>query len=237
MGINASEYTIGFEHPVALPMSIAAERFHVLTDLGVHLFVNGSREKFITSDHPVVIHNQFCQGITMRGVLGWNSSGIQIIFPISPRRVIFLYDTSIYTVGAGRKQNVKKLTSLAEVKNINAFQILNAESNIYFLDEAMKNVVIRSVEQLSEKRKIKRNILVQTEMVDDDGMSAIIHQYERIIPLSFDVVSVRIRKPMRRLPLSTRGSMYRHRAPFSDEAGGRRHGQHIRYPVRRSFED
>ena len=75
-------------HSVAMPLSAAAELLPLAVDLRAHLFINTTLREFITSDDPVVLHNQYCQGITGEGVKGWNCRGLQAFWPISPRKLI-----------------------------------------------------------------------------------------------------------------------------------------------------
>jgi hypothetical protein len=96
---------------------------------------------------------------------------------------VLLYDTGVYAVGA-KSERVSRIRDPAEVRNINAFQILNALDNVYFRDASMVGPLLSQIEKLAPKRKVKRNITVQTEPVPKgDGTSDIIHQYERLIPL------------------------------------------------------
>ncbi len=56
-------------HPLALLFKFLKEVFGHATDLGMHLLVNGTNEGFITCDDPVVLHNQYCEGIEHMGVV------------------------------------------------------------------------------------------------------------------------------------------------------------------------
>ena len=53
-------------YPVALPMSMVDHVLSIAYDLRMHLLVNETAREFITSDDPVVLHNQYCEGITYR---------------------------------------------------------------------------------------------------------------------------------------------------------------------------
>jgi hypothetical protein len=236
-GIDVSQYTVGYDNSIAIPLSAAADKFHVMGDLRIHLFLNKTNEEFITSDNPVVVHNQFCEGITWQGVLGWACSGIQILLPLSPRHLLFLYDSGVYNVTSNKKPNTKVITSLAEVKCFNSFQIINADKNVYFLSESMKDVVTWQVTHLADKRKVKRLILVQTERVQSgEELSELIHFYEKLLPYNMRLSSVRIKNPYREIPLRRRANMYRHREGFDEFADD--HPPRAQcYAVRRSFAD
>ncbi len=235
-GIDVSNYEIKSPFPVALPLGVAAKCSPLAMRLGVHVFVNETSEEFITSDNPVVAHNQYCEGINNRGVLGWYSTGIQIFLPVSPRHVVLLYDTRVYAVGMKKHRRASQIVDVSEVRSFNAFQIVVASENLYFRDATMGSRLLAQIEQLASKRRIKRNITVQSEAVaKGDGTSELIHQYERIIPLKFQARSVRIKRGMRRISLDERARM-----PDTPEMPGDswprdETGVPMRYPAKRSF--
>ena len=63
-------------YSVPAPLSVAREILPVAADLQAHLFVNTTAREFITSDDPVILHNQYCEGIAYQGVKGWNCARI-----------------------------------------------------------------------------------------------------------------------------------------------------------------
>ena len=236
--IDMSNFRIGHEHPIALPLKVAAQNAFVAADLAICVLKNDTDLDFITSDNPLVVHNQFCEAITWQGVLGWNCSGIQVLFPISPRHVILLYDAAIYAVGTNRNRNILNISNRNEVNIINDFQMLNANYNIYFCQPNMSGNLINRIEQLKTKRNIKRNMLIQTERVSkEDGQSEIVHIYERILPLKLYIAGVRLKRNARRIQLRDRAKMYRKELKSPGEGPSPGLENSIRYPVRRSFAD
>jgi hypothetical protein len=235
-GIGLSDYEIRSKYPVAMPLSAAAECAHIAMQLGVHLFVNETSEEFITSDNPVIAHNQYCEGIEYRGVLGWNCAGIQIFFPISPRHLIFLYDTRIYAVGMKHERSASRIRDISEIRTLNSFQIVVARENIYFRNDSMVGSLLAQTERLASKRRRKRHITVQTKPVaKGDGTSELIHQFERMPPLRFSVGGVRVKRSMKRIPMDQRAGMVR--TPESSIGRGAGAGPSWRYVARRSFSD
>jgi hypothetical protein len=123
------------------------------------------------------------------------------------------------------------------VRNINAFQIVNALENIYFCGASMAGPLISQIEQLAAKRKMKRIITVQTEEVPagDDETSEIIHQYEPLIPLALQLISLRIKRSVRRIKPSQRAMMQRAEGLRTAELTRGEPNSSVLYPVRRSF--
>lgn len=237
-GINPSDYNIKSEHPVAIPLSVAAECAPITMQLGVHVFVNDTSEEFIISDSPVVAHNKYCEGIDYRGVLGWNCTGIQILFPISPRHLVLFYDTKVYAVGTRHERSASRIVDVEDVRNLNAFQIVAARENIYFRNAAMAGPLLVQMKQLDSQRRRKRQITVQTKpVVDGDGTSEIIHQFERMLALKFCVNGVRIKRNMKPIPLAQRAAMVRASKPSANNWPATGISSPVRYAVRRSFSD
>ena len=94
---------------------------------------------FITSDHPVILLNQFAQGAhPLRPFCGFGQSGFQILLPLSPRHCLFFYDPKTYKAGTRNGQLID--LQEADVATINALEIQSAERCIYFNDAVPENV-------------------------------------------------------------------------------------------------
>jgi hypothetical protein len=234
-GIDLSNYELRSRYPVAIPLSVAAQHVSIAMNLALHVFVNETSEEFITSDNPVIAHNQYCEGIDHRGVLGWDCSGIQIFFPVSPRHLFLLYDATVYALDTKHGRRTSRIVDVGEIRTINAFQIVTARENIYFRDAAMADPLLAQIERLASRRHRKRNVTVQSHPVaDGDGTTELIHQFERMVPLKLSLGGVRIKRSMRRIPLDRRAAMFR----TPERAAG--HGPDsspLRYTGRRSFSD
>jgi hypothetical protein len=237
-GIDLSHYEFGSQYPVAIPLSVAAQCAPIAMELGLHVFVNETSEEFVTSDNPVVAHNLYCEGIDYRGVLGWNCAGIQILFPISPRHLVLLYDAKVYAVGAKHDRGASRIDDVADIRNLNAFQIATARENIYFRNDAMVEPLRAQIERLDSRRRRKRHITVQTGPVaNGDGTSELIHQFERMLPLKFCIGSVRIKRSMRRISADRRAAMVRAPEPSAGNRPSGGPGSTLLYVKRRSFSD
>jgi hypothetical protein len=96
--------------------------------------VNGA--KFITSDNPSVIMNEFCaRHDSLHSYAGFSRSGFQLILPLSPDICAYFYDPDVYKVGPRRAQLVS--ISQRDVELVNSLQIQAAEHCVYFHDEAL----------------------------------------------------------------------------------------------------
>jgi hypothetical protein len=234
-GVDPWQYGIRSRYPVAIPLSVAAQRAPIAMQLGLHVFVNETPEEIITNDNPVIAHNQFCEGINYRGVLGWNCAGIQIFLPVSPRHLLLLYDAQVYALDTKHGCRTSRIVDVAEIRTINAFQIVTARENIYFRDAAMAAPLLAQIERLASRRN-KRNITVQSLPVADcDGTSELIHQFERMVPLKLSLRSIGIKRSVRRISLDRRASMARSRGPSARLGPGA--GAPLRYAARRAFSD
>lgn len=217
---------VEFRHiyPVALPLSIAGEMIPVIADLQMHLFVNATRRELITSDDPVVAHNQYCEGISYRGVLGFACRGLQLFWPLSPQHLLLLYDRDVYKVGrSDHGIYVTNVRSEREIAQLNALQILNAHENVYFMEGGEHGNVEAHCVDMSRRRPKARMVFVETESIPDNatgGESALVHQYEPLLPWRLTVSSIRVRKVAEAVPLHSRGSMYRSSRGPGPVAGG-----------------
>lgn len=239
--LDLEPYEIANEHPVALPLLQAPDTIELASDLELHLFTNDTALPFITSDDPVVLHNRYCEGIDYRGVLGWNCSGIQVFWPISPRELVLFYDKDVYRVGRlDRSNRSTALTAESEIQALNLLQILNAHQNVYWRPGWGDGSIELACRSAAERRPKGRTTFVETEEVPvpEGGSSAIVHMYERLLPIRLKLECVAIRRRARRVDLHRRATLYR--KPLEprdeDERFYSRAPLAGRYPVKGSFE-
>lgn len=103
----------------------------VLMDLWMKVLLNKTEIEFITSDSPVVLYNQWCQGVNQVSPTGWASMGLQIFWPISPRHLMLFYDDTIYdaSIQPGKSCEIK---DVKQIEQINSLQLLSVNKNLYF---------------------------------------------------------------------------------------------------------
>jgi hypothetical protein len=104
-----------------------------------------SDDHFVTSDHPVVILNQFCTGAhPVRSFVGFSLSGFQLLLPISPSLCAFFYDAKVYKVGSRRCRSLE--ISSEDVTVVNSLQVQSADNCLYFHDPALAQEVQHLIE-------------------------------------------------------------------------------------------
>lgn len=235
-GIDLDQIEIGDVYPLAIPLSVAPEMIPVVADLQTHLFINTTARGFMTSDDPVVAHNQYCEGITYRGVTGFDSRGLQLFWPLSPEHLLLLFDPDVYRVPrADHGLNATRISSEPDIAQLNALQVLNAHQNVYFEDDDLRTAEGQCADMLRQRPKA-RMVFVETESVPDQatgGESALLHQYEPLLPLSLKVGAIRIRNAAKAVPLHQRATLYRQ----SRDRGRGSSGADMppgRYPVKKT---
>ena len=211
-GIDLDDFTIKQKNSVALPLSGAANVFTLAADLKMHLYVNRTAREFITSDAPVVLHNQYCEGIDFQGVLGWACRGLQVALPLSPAHLLLLFDGGIYKVGDSRRGcEVTHIKEVRDVDQFNLLQMLNAQENVYLKDSGADLQLEQEFKRMASKRPATRMKIVETEHVkiDEEHSSSLVHHYEPLLPIKFLVSNISLRRDARRKPLFQRSMLYR----------------------------
>jgi hypothetical protein len=124
-----------------MALNEAALCLPITFDLCFKLVINKTKEPFITSDHPVVLYNQFLEPRKKYGNnTGLACKGLEIFLPISPRHLLIFFDPDVYKVE--NKSNVSvDITADADVKALNLLQCISADKNLYFNEEISEHQV------------------------------------------------------------------------------------------------
>jgi hypothetical protein len=209
-GVDLNTVKVRDKYPLAQELGVAASIFPMVLDLSWHLIVNNTAEEFLTSDNPVIVHNQFAEAVSYIGVDGWGCRGIQAFLPISPVLMLLLYDGDVYQL-SGQKERKSGL-STESVVSLNKFQMLNASSNVYFRDGGIADVVRCRAPHIDADRKKPRVRFVRTKPVarGNDTYSELISHYRPLLPASLILNCVAIRKPWRFMPVAKRAPLWRH---------------------------
>lgn len=104
----------------------------LLMDLECVILENDTKEDFVLSDNPIVFQNPLLEEHVKYNCNGMASRGLQIYFPLSPRRTICFYDSDVYKF-SGR--NVIDLRSPKDVMQLNRLQFMNADKNVYLKED------------------------------------------------------------------------------------------------------
>ena len=104
----------------------------LLMDLECVVLKNEIKEDFVLSDNPIIFQNPLLEKHVKYNCCGMASRGLQIYFPLSPRRAICFYDSEVYKF-SGR--HVIDLKSPKDVMQLNRLQFMNADKNIYLKED------------------------------------------------------------------------------------------------------
>jgi hypothetical protein len=118
---------------VALSITTALESVLLISDLDVHVLRNLTDLPFVFGDAPVVFCNTYYRNVTHRGVLGYQTPGLQIFYPIDSRTLLMLLDDEVYG-GRCREPFIVDLDQRCDVSQLNALQLHHSLDAIYFAD-------------------------------------------------------------------------------------------------------
>lgn len=236
--MDLDQFEIRNTYRVALPMMAVSEVSPIAQDLTLCLLRNETQRELISSDHPVVLHNRYCEGIDYEGCLGWNCRGIQVFFPISPTLLLALVDTDVYQVrGSKFGPYTVRLKSERDVAQLNRLQVLNAEAHTYFKGSTELHKTVATCNAVRANRPYGRTVLVETDLVEDGAgnLSSLVGMYEAMLPIRLDLEKLSILRAADRVPLERRAGLQRKKIP--DKLGdredyGRPKGGPITYPVK-----
>ena len=161
------------------------------------LVVSHAESVFITSDNPVVKYNQYYEKARGIGTTGAGQKGLQIFLPLSPSRLLILYDGNIY-------DHVKSHTPTEnDVDSVNTFQILSAETNVYFSDWRLKNRLTNLVKDKRQLRLTDTTVLEEFES-DDDENDSLLHMYTETPDLGLNLSFLQVKRRADRVSIGKR---------------------------------
>ena len=151
-------------------MSIVVKCIPYLTDLKMKLIVNKTNNAFIYSDNPIVLYNQFLESKGCSEI-GYNSIGIEILFPLSPIVYLILYDSQIYHMGQSQS-DVIEIFNDDDIYNLNQLQILSANANIYFSKSFDQQCIEKMITNAIAHRKNHMSTVTEYQSVTNkyDGL-------------------------------------------------------------------
>lgn len=168
----------------AMQMSIALELADSLFDLLPVMLENKTNRPFIFGDAPVVFSNPYLRRDRLAGVLGTSSTGLMVLYPLSPTRQLALLDDSVYKVRC-RLPDVLPVRDLRDVSTLNRMQIHNAASAVYFHHRSFSPYVVSLWLQEHRLLEENRGAVVEAPGVDQRGepVGDIFHCFEKQLPL------------------------------------------------------
>ena len=128
------EVRLKVPHGVIEAMARHLPMYPLLGDLDMTLFVNECKEDFLTSDLPIALCNNLPASASRGANIGYSSRGLIILFPLSPRILLFLSDGEVYKV-AKDERDVSVIRNLRDAVELNLPQCFNAYENLYFANK------------------------------------------------------------------------------------------------------
>jgi Protein of unknown function (DUF4238) len=171
-----------------MAIETAIDHLCVMSDLRMKLLLAPANHEFITSDHPTVITNQRFQGRTNFPLSGLAMKGIQIALPVSPSACIFIYDPGCYRVGPRRKETFR-IERPGDIEALNALQILNANSVVYFRGERLTNDLATVRRKVFPRRR--QTPSVQKISDHNSGMLFMLRKEDVRIPFPWSFCKIR----------------------------------------------
>lgn len=166
-GIDLSKFKVNLAEPGAFSVAIASRISPLALDLHYKLLADQTGEGFVTSDNPVVAYNQLLSFRTFGSNCGIAAKGLQLYFPIDPRKLIVFYDGAAYRVGSG-DNIVVNVTSPADIYALNTLQVIGASANIYFQGEHLDTVALhRKAQPYFRTRKARVRVLKGEESASE----------------------------------------------------------------------
>lgn len=146
------------ENPVLEGLIRSIEHERLLDFLDCKFLVNLSLLPLVTSDAPVILYNQLMeQAGNYIGATGLVAKGLQIFYPIHPRLMICLYDSSVYDFGNGCN-NCCSTESIGEIHQLNGLQLINCKSQLFFDDLISEEYLIELCKDFEKYRDTSKNI-------------------------------------------------------------------------------
>ena len=165
-----------------LEMSQSLLGMEQIVDLYPLLLINKTKHPFIFGDAPVIIYNNYQMNVKLRGVLGLQTPGLQIIYPICPNIILLLLDPEVYRV-EGLKEHIIDVEKNNDVDQLNKLQLHNSLNSIYFSDHKYAIYVRELWTQEKKCLALTEDRFIEASAVDQDGnpMGDIIHIYEPML--------------------------------------------------------
>jgi hypothetical protein len=121
-------------------IAVAMENVKLISDLNFYIIRNHTDYPFVFGDSPVVFYNTYYQNVKDRGVLGWQTPGLQIFYPLNSDTVLMLIDDQSYGGWYNRGLFVD-LVKRSDVSQLNALQLHHSYNSVYFADENDKEYI------------------------------------------------------------------------------------------------
>jgi len=196
---DLDNFEIGFDDPVLMSLQASSRMVPAVYDLKIKLLQNETSVGFVTSDNPIVRHNQYFEGNEHAGHAGLGQAGLQIFVPLSPKYLCLFYDAQTYKIGEKSSRTVV-ITSSDDVAALNTLQWLNAHENIYFAEGHEVSVQAQAPRVIGRRRAEKvtvseHDIAGKKAELDDTGNSeALLHEFRLGLNIRLKVKCIKLRR-------------------------------------------
>jgi hypothetical protein len=112
-------------------IEIALDNSVLISDLSAFMLRNHTDYPFLFSDAPVVFYNTLYQRVVSRGVLGYQTPGLQIFYPLDSESTLLLIDAESYR-GRFKDSPFVDVTDRSDVSQLNALQLHHSLNTVYF---------------------------------------------------------------------------------------------------------
>ncbi|HEX4823268.1 MAG TPA: DUF4238 domain-containing protein [Candidatus Polarisedimenticolaceae bacterium] len=198
-----------------LALGVVNEAAHGLVDLHMRTLVAPTGVRFVTSDDPVFLYNQFCEGVHGTGVLGIAQRGLQVFLPVSPEVTVMLFDPAVYKLASGDAIAV----TARDVEMLNGLQVLSADESILLSDENDVAGIRRLVDRYAPLRAPKAMNVEVYERVDDPREGQV-HAFQLMPQAHLNLSVCELRRRAKRVPHSKRAAGHRANAAVRRDARG-----------------
>ncbi len=166
-----------------MEMSIAVECAKGLVDLLPIILRNKTFRPFIFGDAPVVFVNPLQKHLKLRGVLGAETPGLIVFYPLGPKHCLMFIDKKAYKFKKLRG-SILSIGNKTDIAAINKLQLHNATSAVYFSNFKYSQYVRGLWKQEQAKLVGHKGKVVEAPGVYHTGepMGDILHSFEEQLP-------------------------------------------------------
>lgn len=176
-------------------LSLVEKILHVIDDLSIEILENKTEVNFITSDVPVIIINPL--GIFRAGL---GEIGTTIFLPISPRKMLMLYDYRLFG------NLVKEIKNIECINAFNKYQYISADERILAFNSKEFKELVEDKELNTFREEFLENVKTTATNV---GAGRILATKSRSIEYCIDIPILKLPKSLKKIPVEFRDTVPR----------------------------
>ena len=186
---------------LAYMAAYAAANYRLLSDLTVAIVKNDTSYPFVLSDHPVFQHNWYLRDCNEPLSAAITVRGLQLFLPLSPRIVYCLYDPNVYVYRSSSRR-VEVQASVDDVRLLNSFQAINADSFLVTPADNMSAALIALVQRFADVEAFtSRGAATPPVEVEDGKLKSLHYARREQVRLRGMPSFVKVKNKVRRRPL------------------------------------